>query len=318
MGMCVAVTGVFGHLGTSLLGLLERHSSVDRIIGVDAIDISLRTPKLEFHTLDVRDPELGNALTGADILVHLAFCVETMRDPQLMHDVNVGGFSNVLLAVEKASVGRLVYASSGYVYGAHADNRVPLYEDAPLRPSESFAYAEHKAETEALLCEWQVGHSNVEVTVLRPGVVLGRHASGFIARRLASRWFVSARSSRPPLQALHEQDLAQALLHFSLTAPPGVYNLCSEDVVERDELLTLTHSTEVRVPDDVLFAAVDLAWKIGLSPAQPGEWDILVDPLILSNSAAAAVGWTPLYSTRACVAETVERMKQCRRGARTR
>lgn len=184
MGRTIAVTGVSGYLGKTLLGLLERHPEVDHVIGLDTREIPIRTPKLEFHTFDVLDPGLPKMVAGADTLVHLAFCVDPMRDEALMHAVNVGGFRCVLDAVEEARISKLVYPSSAWAYGAHPDNPVPLREGVPLRPNTGFSYAEHKAETEALLTRWSAGHPDVSVTVLRPATTIGPHVSNFMSRFL--------------------------------------------------------------------------------------------------------------------------------------
>lgn len=306
MGRHVAITGVAGNLGTLLCMSLERRRDVDRVVGVDCRDVPVRTPKLEFHALDIRDPELVGAVKGCDVLIHLSFCVEAMRDLRLMYDVNVGGFHNVLDAVNGAGIGRLVHVSSGYVYGAHPDNPDPIPETAPLRPSGSFAYAEHKAECEAVLREWPELPDH-EVTILRPAPVLGRNeARGFLSRRLMSRWFFSMRGHRVPLQFLHENDLVRGLAHFGFDAHPGTFNLAASSTVDRDRLLRLTGAREILIPPDVLIGFTDLVWKAGIADSQPGEWDILGERLVLDTAAAEESGWKAHVGSAECVSELVE------------
>jgi nucleoside-diphosphate-sugar epimerase len=305
MARTVAVTGVSGYVGRTLVQMLERRPDVARIVGIDSVEIPLRTSKLEFHRFDVRDAALATFVEGADCLVHLAFLVEPMRDTDLMRELNVSIFENVLDAVAKTGVGKFVYPSSVYAYGAHADNPVPLLEDTPLRPNAGFAYAEHKAETEVLLDQWQADHPGVVVTVLRPAVVLGPHVDNFMSRAFESPRFVGVRGHAPPVQVLHEQDFAAAVVHFVVADLPGVFNVCADGWIERARLLELLGRRSVDVPADLLIASADFAWRVGLADAPPAQVNELLYPIVMSNARAKATGWVPQFSNEQTVATTV-------------
>lgn len=309
MGRTIAVTGVSGYLGKTLLGLLERHPEVDHVIGLDTREIPIRTPKLEFHTFDVLDPGLPKMVAGADTLVHLAFCVDPMRDEALMHAVNVGGFRCVLDAVEEARISKLVYPSSAWAYGAHPDNPVPLREGVPLRPNTGFSYAEHKAETEALLTRWSAGHPDVSVTVLRPATTIGPHVSNFMSRALEGPRLLGIRGYAPPLQFLHEDDFAEALVHFALEAHPGTYNVCADGDLGHDEVLALVGRGELAVPAGLAFPLTEISWKLGLADVPAGTLDLIMHPCVLDNSAARTAGWRPRHSNSETVAETVRALE---------
>jgi UDP-glucose 4-epimerase len=304
-GRTVAVTGVSGWVGRSLLGLLERDPSVDRIIGVDTVEIPIRTAKLEFHTFDVRDPALGELIAGADVVVHLAFCVDPMRDAALMHDVNVGGFRNVLDAVAAAGVTRVVYPSSAFAYGAHPDNPVPIDETQPLRPNTSFPYAAHKAETESLLERWQELHPDVAVTVLRFAMVLGPHVDNFMTRRFEPPLSVAVAGHRPPLQVLHEDDAAAAVAWFVAHPHPGVFNVAADGTVDWDTVVAAVGTREVALPADVLFPLADVASAVGLIDTAPGELTTRMYPIVVDTSRVTATGWAPTHGALATVTATV-------------
>lgn len=304
-GRTVAVTGVSGWVGRSLLGLLERDPSVDRIIGIDTVEIPIRTAKLDFHTFDVRDPALGELIDGADVVVHLAFCVDPMRDAELMHAVNVGGFRNVLDAVATAGVRRVVYPSSAFAYGAHPDNPVPIDEAQPLRPNASFPYAAHKAETESVLERWQELHPDVAVTVLRFAMVLGPHVDNFMTRRFEPPLSVAVAGHRPPLQVLHEDDAADAVAWFVANPRPGVFNVAADGTVDWDTVVAAVGTREVALPADVLFPLADVAAKLGLIDTAPGELTTRMYPIVLDTSRAEDAGWRPRHGGLATVTETV-------------
>ncbi|MFN8105529.1 MAG: NAD-dependent epimerase/dehydratase family protein [Acidimicrobiia bacterium] len=305
MGRTIAVTGVSGYLGKTLLGLLERHPDVDHVIGLDTREIPIRTPKLEFHTFDVLDPGLPKMIAGADTLVHLAFVVDPMRDEGLMHAVNVGGFRCVLDAVDEAGVSRFVYPSSGWAYGAHPDNPVQIPESAPLRPNTGFSYAEHKAETEAVLGRWSRDHSEVAVAVLRPATTIGPHVANFMSRALEGPRLPAIRDHAPALQFLHEDDFAEALVHFALGTQIGTYNVCADGGLEHAELLALVGRGELAVPAALAYPLAEVGWKLGLTEVPAGALDLLVHPCVLDNSAASEAGWRPRHTNSETVAETI-------------
>lgn len=305
MGLSVAVTGVTGYIGKSLLALLERSPAVDHIVGIDTVEVPIRTPKLEFHTFDIRDRALGELLSGVDVLVHLAFLVDPLRDEELMFEVNVGGFRNVLDALETAGIGKFVYPSSAHAYGAHIDNPQLLTEDAPLRPNARLPYALHKAETESLLVDWHRTHEHVCVSVTRFARTLGPHVNNFMTRLIERPRFLGIRGHSAPIQALHEDDAASALLYFVETDVPGTFNVAPEDAVSQSELIAALGCGVLELPADILFPTADLAWKVHLMQTPPPELEFLMYPVVLANARLRTAGWKPAHSSYEAVTAAV-------------
>jgi len=109
----IAVTGIGGLVGRALLAELRSDpGAVTRIVGLDVrIPGSLATsdapatsdgPELALHAMDVRDPALGELLDGVDVLVHLAFQFDPIRDLDEMRSINVDGTRAVLEAARAA------------------------------------------------------------------------------------------------------------------------------------------------------------------------------------------------------------------------
>ncbi len=134
-GQVVAVTGVSGFLGQRLLPLLDASPHIDRVIGLDVRDPARQARKLDFHRVDVLGTPLAPFLRGAAAIVHLAAVVGAIPDEELVRRVNVDGTRRLLDAATEAGVRKFIRPSSVAVYGAWANNPVPLTEDAPLRPS---------------------------------------------------------------------------------------------------------------------------------------------------------------------------------------
>lgn len=305
MGRTVAITGVSGYIGSRVAAALAADAGVDCIVGIDAVAPRVGIDKLEFHELDIRDGELAKFLTGADTVVHLAFVLDPMRDEAEMASINLGGMSNVLDAVDSAGVGHLVYTSSAAAYGAHPDNPVPLREADKLRANADFSYGAHKMESEHILSSWRVGRDDVKVTVLRPAIVFGAGVSNFISRIMEGPRILGIRGYTPPLQVVHEDDAVSAVAHMTLKGIGGTFNVAPGDSIEQEELAALVGRRRQEVSPRAAYRLAELAWRLGAAEAPPGVVEYFMHPWVVANDALTSTGWTPRYTTREAVQETV-------------
>jgi len=168
----VLVTGISGFAGSHLAELLvSRGYEVHGLAHEGPPFANLRSiqDRVRIHEGDItRLEDVQGALAGsrADAVVHLAgMAVPTIasKDPIAAVRVNVLGTAAVLSALEEHPRTRLVFASSADVYGA--PDRIPVDEDAPLRPGN--VYAATKVASEALTRELAARHA-VPVVILRP------------------------------------------------------------------------------------------------------------------------------------------------------
>jgi UDP-glucose 4-epimerase len=74
---------------------------------------------------------------------------ESVRQPDLYFDVNVGGGASLLRAMERAGVKKLLFSSTAAVYGNPETS--PITEDHPLKPVNP--YGESKRDFEKLLAD---------------------------------------------------------------------------------------------------------------------------------------------------------------------
>ncbi len=119
---------------------------------------------------DVRDgARLTAALRedGCEAIVHmaaLAEVAESVAEPQRYADVNLAGTAVLAGAARAAGVSRIVFSSTAAVYGE--PDRVPIEEDAPLRPTNP--YGETKLAAERVLGEAAAaGSGRLAVCALR-------------------------------------------------------------------------------------------------------------------------------------------------------
>jgi nucleoside-diphosphate-sugar epimerase len=307
----VAITGISGYLGRRLFGVLDADPSIERIVGIDVEEPANVSSKLDFHRVDVRDADLAKALPGVDVLVHLAYATDPLRDEALMRDINVAGTHTVLDAVRTMAVPRLVYVSSGVVYGAHPDNDFPLTERSPLRANADFSYAAHKLETEALVAAFAASNPSVAVTVFRPAIVFGPGVENFVSRAFEAPRVVTVKGYAPPMQLVHEEDVARALALAVRTPLPGVFNVCADGWLEPHEVREIVGANRwMQLPEPIAFSLAERLWRAGISESPPGELKFWMYPWVMSNERLKAAGWSPEHSNFATLHEALATRRQ--------
>lgn len=143
------ITGAAGFLGSALANQLSKESH--QVRGLD--DLSSGEPQalleeVHFTRGDVNDrPKLWTLLQDVDCVYHLAARVsvsESLLYPREYNAVNVGGTVSLMEAMRDVGVGRVVFISSGAVYGNQQEQ--PLREDADPSPRSPYAVSKLAAE----------------------------------------------------------------------------------------------------------------------------------------------------------------------------
>ena len=143
------VTGAAGFLGAALANrLAESGHSVHGLDDLSAGDPSRLTDAVLFTRGDVNDrPKLWTLLQHVECVYHLAARVsvpESVLYPREYNATNVGGTVSVMEAMRDAGVRRVVFVSSGTVYGEQP--RQPLHEGLLPNPQSPYAVSKLAAE----------------------------------------------------------------------------------------------------------------------------------------------------------------------------
>ncbi len=94
--------------------------------------------------------DLGRALAGADVVVHLAWLFQPTHRPDITWRANVDGSRRVFEAVAAADVPALVHASSVGAYSPRTSEQ-PVDESWPTHGVPTAAYSREKAYVERTL-----------------------------------------------------------------------------------------------------------------------------------------------------------------------
>lgn len=143
------VTGAAGFLGAALSNrLVHEGHQVRGLDDLSAGDPSRLAEDVLFSRGDVGDrPKLWSLLQEVDCVYHLAARVsvpESVLYPREYNAVNVGGTVSVMEAMRDVGVQRVVFISSGAIYGDQQEQ--PLSEKTPPDPRSPYAVSKLAAE----------------------------------------------------------------------------------------------------------------------------------------------------------------------------
>jgi UDP-glucose 4-epimerase len=208
--------------------------------------------------------------------------------------VDVTGTRNVLDACAAHGVKRLVVTSSGAAYGYHADNPVPLTEDAPCRGNPEFAYADHKRQVEEMLAIAGKTTPRLEQVILRVGTVLGAGVDNQITALFRRKRLLSIRGSDSPFVFIWTQDLARIVKHAATDGPAGIFNVAGDGWLSIDDLARAMGKPVLRLPAWGVKSALAVLHPLGLSQYGPEQVRFLQYRPVLANDRLKQVfGYTP-------------------------
>ncbi len=155
----ILVTGGSGFIGSHVCDALIDAGHTVRCLDNFATSKRLNLAHLEqndrFSLIegDIRSQDdCAKAVDGVDVVVHLAALGSVPRsiaDPITSHEVNLGGFLNMLQAAHKTGVERFVFASSSSVYGDSKE--LPKREENIGNPLSPYAVTKYGNEVYARL-----------------------------------------------------------------------------------------------------------------------------------------------------------------------
>lgn len=250
----VLITGITGFAGSHLAERLVEHGhEVHGLAHEPAPHPTLAAiaDRVTVHAGDILDADAVRAVVERarpEVVYHLAGqAVPTIAaaDPIAAIRVNVTGTAHVADAVSSIEGVHLVAASSADVFGT--PERLPIAEDAPLRPGN--VYAATKVAAEAILRD--LGR-RARVTILRPSNQIGprqhpRLAASEFAKRIAeaeagvAEPLIRHGQLDPKREFLDVRDMAAAYEAAASLAHEGtdVYNVGSGSAVSVGSLLTI-------------------------------------------------------------------------------
>lgn len=301
----VAVTGASGYVGTRLVRLLAARGDVEEIVALDLRPPRDPPPQVRFNRADVTEP-FAEHFRGVDAAVHLAYAFSPALPRHVATRINLDGTRHFLAACAESGVSRAVVVSSATAYGARADNPPRLVESDPLRATPAFQYAHQKRLAEALCDQFAAEMPGVALTVCRPAIVVGAGVDNHVSRMLFKPKVLTIRGSDPPMQFVHEDDLASAIVGLLDAAARGRFNVAPVDTLTFGELAATFERAPLALPAAAarLLCGLTFALRLrALNESPPGALDYVRHPWVVdAGRIAREIGWQARFTTKQAVA----------------
>lgn len=300
----ILVTGGAGFIGSNLVdGLVARGYKVrvaDNLSTGRHEFVSHHSPDhLDLRIGDLTDPGFAlESVEGCDVVFHLSANADVRfgwNNPRRDLEQNIVVTHNVLEAMRISGSRRLLFSSTGSVYGRAAV--VPTPEDAPS-PIQTSLYGASKFAGEALI-EAYAENGQVDATIFRFVSVLGPrythgHVIDFVAQLLKDPTSLRVLGNGTQTKSyMNVSDCIDALL-LCLDAQSAleIYNLgVSDSCTVRDSVGWIVD--ELGVSPDIQFGSEEQGW-VGDNPL------IILDPSKIEGR-----GWRPAFSIEDSVRGTV-------------
>ena len=221
--MQLAVTGGGGFIGSHVVDWLTAAGHDVRVIDVQPRWRNQDAAYLEVDLFD--EAGLGAAVAGCTAVFHLAGASnvnEVAADPVWAVRLNVEGTARVLEAARRHGCGRVILASTVWVYGA-AQGTGELSEDFPVDLRRAgHVYVSTKLAAELLVHSYKEMYGQ-EFTILRYGIPYGPRmreelvVARFVRAALESRPITIAGTGEQQRNYMYVEDLADA--HVRALAP---------------------------------------------------------------------------------------------------
>jgi len=304
--MKIVVTGGAGFIGSNLCdALLQRGDEVVAIDNLSTgrpefVESASRHDAFELVQMDLLDAAgVTDVVDGADAVVHLAANADVRfgwNHPARDLEQNLVVTHNVLEAMRRTGVERLLFSSTGSVYGDCAT--VPTPEDAPI-PVQTSLYGASKFAAEAFIQAYTEG-THIRAGIFRFVSIMGErythgHVIDFVRhlRRDPSRLPILGDGSQRK-SYLEVTDCVNAMLTvLGRDAQVETYNLGVDDYCTVDDSAGWI-CERLDVSPAFEYAGGDRGW-IGDNPF-----------IFLDTTAIRSTGWEPRYTIREAVERTVD------------
>lgn len=300
MGIKVFITGAGGYLGSVLATQLASMPDIDSITGIvnNTMPRSPLPDKVNLVKMDIRSPEIADAMSGHDFVIHSAFIVQwSAKMPAAVRDdINFNGTRNVAQAAIKNKVRGFIHASSISAYDfIQAQGKENLSEECPLGKGDSpMYYLNSKAIAEKILSE-VISPSGISLTFFRMSYIIGpcNYATVPAFRKNA----VLFPGLNPRAQFVHENDVAQAFAQAIRVNMPGAFNVVTDDFIRYSDVYRIIGVKPITIPFWLARRVTYIRWRYFGSPTHPSWVQSALADFSFSNAKLKATGWIPHYNS---------------------
>lgn len=308
----VFVTGAAGFIGSNLVDRLLKDGY--KVIGWDNLSTgrirfleeALKNPNFTLIQGDNMDVDsLSNAMIGCDTVFHLAANADVrfgLNHPSKDLNQNTIATFNVLQAMQNCGIKRIVFSSTGSVYGE--SDVIPTPENAPF-PIQTSLYGASKVAGESLIQAYSEGYE-FESYIFRFVSILGErythgHIFDFYKQLLDHSEYLNVLGDGTQRKSyLYVKDCVDAILHI-LSLPSqnkvNIYNLGTDEYVQVNDSVRFIIN-HLGLNPEIRYSGGNKGW-IGDNPF------IFLDTKKIRNT-----GWKPELTIEQGVISTLTWLQQ--------
>ena len=308
----VFVTGAAGFIGSNLVDRLLKDGY--KVVGWDNLSTgrirfleeALKNPNFTLIQGDNMDIDsLSNAMIGCDTVFHLAANADVrfgLNHPSKDLNQNTIATFNVLQAMQNCGIKRIVFSSTGSVYGE--SDVIPTPENAPF-PIQTSLYGASKVAGESLIQAYSEGYG-FESYIFRFVSILGErythgHIFDFYKQLLDHSEYLNVLGDGTQRKSyLYVKDCVDAILHI-LSLPSqnkvNIYNLGTDEYVQVNDSVRFIIN-HLGLNPEIRYSGGNKGW-IGDNPF------IFLDTKKIRNT-----GWQPKLTIEQGVISTLKWLQQ--------
>ncbi|MEP6631494.1 MAG: NAD-dependent epimerase/dehydratase family protein, partial [Lapillicoccus sp.] len=227
----------------------------------------------------------------------------------------------LLVSAAAAGVRQMVVVTSAEVYGARADNPVPLPDDAPLAAVLDDGLVGDLLAVEALVEQSRANHPDVRFTMLRPAVLVGAGIDTTLTRYFEAPRLLAVKGGTPLWQFCHVDDLASAAAALvspadgpaaianataTATATATAVTVGCDDALTLREVERLAGMRRIEVGETTAVATATQLHRVGVLPSPASDLAYVMYPWTVGSVTLRARGWHPAYDNETCLGVLLE------------
>jgi len=261
--MKTLVTGGAGFIGSNLVDELIHCGH--HVVVLDNFSTGRKSnlshhskKKLKIINIDISgNKPLEKYFEGVQYVVHLAGLadiVPSIENPEKYFKCNVKGTLNIIQAVKKIKIKKLVYAASASCYGI--PKNYPTKETDKIQPM--YPYAFTKWQAEELIMHWAKVYNLPAISLRffnaygprsRTSGAYGAVFGVFLAQKLANKPLTIVGDGNQTRDFIHVKDLANGIIKAALSKKKNkIYNIGGGKEVKVNKIAELVGGKKIYIP----------------------------------------------------------------------
>ena len=279
------ITGAAGFIGSHLVDYLLNQKETSRIILIDNLEDgtlqnlknALKSKKIKFFKKDIRDfNKIKDLFKDIDVVFHFAALsdvVPSIEEPIDYLNTNIMGTVNILEAMRKHNVKKIIYAASSSCYGI--PTTYPTNENEKIDPKYPYAFSKNLGEQ--VIIHWSKVYKidyvslrlfNVYGTRSRTNSAYGAALGVFLKQKLSNHPYTVIGNGKQKRDFIYVEDVVKAFYASSKKSVKNkIFNIGSGNPRSILDMLRILKGKKIFIPKrpgepDITHANISTAKRI--------------------------------------------------------